>query len=380
MYKNQKVLLILLTAINLRLSITAVTPIFSSIQNALKVGSSITALLVTIPLLCFSIGAVITTWLNRTISLKSLLLTSTGLLTIANLTRPYNVTILLFSTVIIGMAIALLNVLIPIMITQVSTDSTTVTRLTSYYAVTMNVGGSLGAAVAIPLTHILGWANVMRGFAIPAILTFIVALLVRSLSTRDTDDTSHDGILKTLITDKTAQVLTLFMGLQSLIYYSLITWLPAIYQSLGASADEAGILLSVFQFIGIPAALMMNFITNKKLLFGILASGYLLGISFLMVSHFGWWISAIILGFTASLIFSVALNLISNSSTDINKIANRSALAQSLGYLLAAIGPFVFGRLFDNFKTWNITLIIIAILMGSTIIIGLKITNKKEKI
>ncbi len=363
---------------NLRLSITAVTPLFTSIQHALKVDSSLTALLVTIPLLCFAIGAIITPWLNKIMSLKLLLLISTGLLTIANLIRPFNVITLILGTVLVGMAIATLNVLIPIMIAQTSFTSTETTKITSYYSVTMNIGGAICTATAIPLTNIIGWRSVLRSFAIPALITFIIALLfLTTYAPRQSSDTAHEGLLKTFICDKTTQILTIFMGLQSLIYYSLITWLPAIYQSFGASTNEAGILLSVFQFIGIPAALMMNLITSKKHLFYLIGVGYLVGTVTIMIPQIGWWISAITLGLTGSLIFSVALNLISTSSTSITKIANRSALAQSIGYLLAAVGPFALGQLYDAFSNWHIILIILLVLMMLTTILGLKISTQK---
>lgn len=55
MHKKQKTFLILLTAMNLRLPITAIAPLFGDIQKTLNVNSTVTALLVTIPLFCFSI-------------------------------------------------------------------------------------------------------------------------------------------------------------------------------------------------------------------------------------------------------------------------------------------------------------------------------------
>lgn len=376
MQKNNKIILIMLTAMNLRLSVTAVTPLFNLIQRDLKVDSTITALLVTIPLLCFSVGAVLAPWLNRKFGLKPLLITSSGLLVLANLFRPINTTTLLIGTFFIGCAIALLNVLVPVMISQTVSDEAGTTKLTSYYSVTMNVIGALGTAAAIPLATVFGWENVLKGFAIPAALTYLASLLSNSFTTKKHLDTVQESLVKTLLHDKKARKLIIFMGLQSLIFYSLISWLPSIYQAFGASESEAGLLLSVFQFIGIPAALALNFISNKKhLLWGLLI-GYLIGLGFILLPHFGWWISAIVLGFTASLIFSTALNFIATSSSNLTKIANRSALAQSLGYLLAAVGPIIFGRLHD-IGNWQIVLGVLLLLMIATIIAGFQIIRQK---
>lgn len=376
MHKNQKVILMLLTAMNLRLSVTTITPLFTAIQKGMHVDSTITALLVTIPLFCFSIGAVITPWLNKTFGIRPLLILTNGILIFANVLRPINTVTLLISTLLIGMSISLLNVLVPVMISQTAVNTAGITKLTSYYSVTMNVIAAIATAAAIPLASIFGWAHVLQGFAIPALLAFAVSLFPTPF-TKVEEENNSQGLLKTLLHDKTAQRLTIFMGLQSLIFYSLISWLPAIYQSLGASESMAGILLSIFQFVGIPAAIALNYLTNPKKLFTILAVGYLFGMGLMVWSGIGWWLSAIILGFTASLIFSVALNFIGTSSSNVAKIANRSALAQSLGYLLAATGPVIFGHLHDTFSSWKIVLIILIVLMILTIIAGLNIVRKK---
>lgn len=376
MHKNQKVILMLLTAMNLRLSVTAITPLFTAIQRALQVDSTITALLVTIPLFCFSIGAVITPWLNKTFGLRPLLILTNGILIFANVLRPINTVTLLISTLLIGMSISLLNVLVPVMISQTATNTAGITKLTSYYSVTMNVIAAIATAAAIPLAKTFGWAHVLQGFAIPALLAFAVSLFPTPF-TKHVEENNSQGLIKTLLHDKTAQKLTIFMGLQSLIFYSLISWLPAIYQSLGASESMAGVLLSIFQFVGIPAAIALNYLTDPKKLLTILSVGYLFGMGLMLWHGIGWWLSAIVLGFTASLIFSVALNFIGTSSTNVAKIANRSALAQSLGYLLAATGPVIFGHLHDTFSSWNLVLIILVILMSLTIMAGLNVVRKK---
>ncbi|MFC6177718.1 MFS transporter [Companilactobacillus huachuanensis] len=377
MHKNQRIFLILLTAMNLRLSVTAITPLFTAIQKTLNVDSTITALLVTIPLLCFSIGAVITPWLNQRFGLRPLLIFTNGLLILANILRPINVAFLLVGTLLIGIAISLLNVLVPVMISQTTHETSEITKLTSYYSVIMNILAAIATATAIPLANLFGWANVLRGFAIPVLLTFIASLLLTPFP-KSAAVENPQKLLKTLLHDKAAQKLTIFMGLQSLIFYSLISWLPAIYQSLGATSSEAGMLLSIFQFVGIPAAIALNYLTDTKKLFIILATGYSLGMITIFWHGIGWWLSAIILGFTAALIFSVALNLIATSSTQVTKIANRSALAQSLGYLLAATGPVILGRLHDSFHSWSVVLIMLIILMGLTILAGVRVVNHQK--
>ncbi|WP_125574054.1 MFS transporter [Levilactobacillus huananensis] len=377
MFKNSKIILILVTAMNLRLAITAITPLFSAIQQALHVASAYTALLVTIPLLCFSLGAIAAPKLIQHLGILPLILMTTGILIIANLIRPLTTATMLLGTLLIGLAIALLNVLVPTMIAQVTT--THVTRLTSYYAVTMNVVAAMGTAGAMPLAGLWGWRAVLMGFALPAVLTLVIASrLPRHSFHQQATTTPPLSLTTTLRHDPQAWKLTVFMGLQSLIFYSLTTWLPTIFQALGASDTTAGTLLAVFQLVGIPAALFLNMFTNLRQLLAGLLVGYLAGVLCLAWSGIGWWLAAILLGFTSALIFTLALTLIATSSQDVATIANRSAIAQSLGYLLAAVGPFIFGEVHDIFGNWSVVLMALIVLMVVTIGSGLLVAPSSK--
>lgn len=377
MCKNAQTILILLTAMNLRLAVTAVTPLFGTIQHALHVSGTLPALLVTIPLLCFAGGAMVTPHLSRQVGIKPLLLITNGLLIGANLCRPSSPGALVLGTLLIGGAIAVLNVLIPIMIAQTTTTPTAVSRLTSAYSVIMNGLAAGGTAAAIPLARWLGWATVLRLFALPAVVGLLAALVTPAIATPPTT-TSQPPVFTLLRHDRQARVLTLFMGLQSLIFYSLVTWLPTIFQTLGATADQAGQLLAAFQFVGIPAALVLNRVTNDRWLLTILAGGYLLGMLSLGWSGLGWWLAALLLGFTCSLIFSTALTWIATSSPVTNQVAARSAVAQSLGYLLAAVGPVVFGRLHEWGHSWSPVLLSFLVLMGLTIAVGARVLRQRR--
>ncbi|WP_203638465.1 MFS transporter [Levilactobacillus wangkuiensis] len=375
MLKNPKVLLILATAMNLRLAITAVTPLFTAIQRSLHVTSSLTALLITLPLLCFSLGAIATPHLIQRFGPTTLLWTTNALLLLASLLRPVTTDLLLTTTIVIGLAVAILNVLVPTLIAQ--TTVTGATRLTSAYAVTMNVVAALGTAIAIPLATQFSWQLVLQGFGLPALVT--LALLwwaPHHLFAQPTTDSAPSVSLRaTLQHDKQARWLTVFMGLQSLIFYSLTTWLPTIFHALDATTATSGNLLAVFQLVGIPAALVLTRVTNLRYLLWSLLVGYAVGGLTLLWPGLGWWLAAGLLGFTSSLIFTLALTLIATSSSHVNAIANRSAVAQSLGYLLAAVGPVLLGQIHDFTGSWGPVLGVLGGLVLLTIGVGLRLTR-----
>lgn len=373
MRQNTRILFILISSMNLRLAVTAVTPLFAVIQVSRHLSSGTTALLVTIPLLCFALGAIVAPKLIQTVGSWRLLFWVNVTLVVANLVRPFTTTSLLLGTILIGLAIALLNILIPTLIVE---NTTNASRLTSYYSVIMNIVAASGTVIAIPLATIWGWPAVLSSFALPAVIAVLVGFKSAAAPVIASHQPTHQNLLTTLKHDRPVRLLALFMGLQSLIFYSLLAWLPAIFQSLGASAAMAGNLLAVFQFVGVPAALALNVLTNRHHTLLLLLSGYLGGMLGLLGGSIGWWLSAILLGFTCSLVFTTALTMIATSSHTPSTVANRSAIAQSLGYLLAAGGPLIFGHLHDLFENWQVTCWLITFLMVITVLVGLRIPSK----
>lgn len=369
--------LILLVAMNLRLSVTALTPLFPLIQQELQVAPSLIALLVTIPLACFGLGSIMVPHLLQRLGMKPMLIVTTSLLLAANLIRPLNTITLLAGTFLIGLAIAGLNIIVPAMITQIA--PTDPTRLTSYYALIMNIVAASGTALAIPLATSIGWQTVLSLFALPALVALgsIPILYPKKATVTATAAQSKVSLITSLKHDRMALKLALFMGLQSLIFYTLATWLPTIYHAAGATSAEAGLLLAVFQFIGVPAALLLNVFHSQRQTLRWLLAGYLLGLGLLAWHGLGWWLAAIILGFTAALMFSLALNLIATSSYDAATITNRAAIAQSLGYLLAAIGPVMLGQLQQLTHSWLNPLLVLAGLVGLTIWMGFRLTTTR---
>lgn len=377
--------LIVAIAANLRLAITAVPPIFTEIQHGLHVTATFTSLLVTIPLLCFAFGAMLTPKILSTIGLNRFMILAIIMLIIANIIRPLGSSTMLMGTILVGLTIAFLNVLVPTIIATYQPQA--VTTLTSYFSLTMGAFSALGIALAVPLTRLIGWRLFVQLIAIPAIIALGYWLVAhRKLANESSDYTqsNHDksknvSFLYTFCHDRYAWLLALFMGMQSFVFYSLSTWLPTMYNESGASLINAGLMLSLFQLIGIPAALLVNFILNKKIILIIILTGYLGGIASIMVGNGALWLSALLLGFASSLIFTFAMTLIATSGNNPQLIAMRSGFAQFIGYLIAAIGPMMFGQIASH--THNVLVMNLAFIavMLITISLGFVAVTHKTK-
>lgn len=373
-------------AANLRLAVTAITPIFATIRFSLHVSSTYTSLLMTLPLLCFALGAILTPRLLSWLGLNWSVTLATVLLAVANLIRPTNSFTMIIGTVLVGLGIAFLNVLVPTIITKYHPESAT--QITSYYSLTMSLFSAIGMGMIVPFTNLIGWRITIQLLSIPAIIALVFWLLsAKQLTTtpavtnpvKVSSEPAKTSLKDTLLHDRYAWLLAMFMGLQSLIFYSFNTWLPAIYVDQGASLASAGFMLSVFQLVGIPAALLLTWILNQRVILGIILTGYLGGMLGILLKGPGLWVSAVLLGFTSALIFTFAMVLITSSSTQPQIIAVRSGFAQFIGYLIAAVGPLMFGQLHFLTGGWLGVIVAFVVIILVTITFGFLAVNAEDR-
>lgn len=143
---------------------------------------------------------------------------------------------------------------------------------------------------------------------------------------------------------------TMFMGLQSMVFYVIIAWLPEILKQQGISADQSGLLLSVMQLALLPFTFIAPVIASRMrsqrllvtLTFGLMLAGTL-GLLYGSLGIIILWI--IILGIGGGFAFGLAMMFFGLRTENANQAAELSGMAQSVGYLLAAIGPTLFGYL-----------------------------------
>src|SRR5699024_161263 len=178
--------------------------------------------------------------------------------------------------------------------------------------------------------------------------------------------------------------ITIFMGLQSLMFYTLITWLPDILAVYGYSQSAAGWMLFLMQLFIIPITFVIPVIAERlnqqSLLGGIIGLSFMLGVSGLLTGNKGIIpIAIIILGMAGGAAFSLCMMLFSLRTKDGDQAAEMSGMAQSFGYLLAALGPTLFGALHDLTNSWTAPLLLL-IALGAIILVTAALSGKKQKI
>ncbi len=354
---------ILVFSANLRGAIVGVSPLIEIIREDNHYTAATVGLLTTIPVLCFGLFSPLVPELARRIGIERSIFAALGALILGILLRllPDSFS-LFFGTFIIGAAIAVGNVLLPSLIKRDFPNR--VGLMTGLYTMTLSAGAGLAASVVVPLVDATGWGwrEILALMAIPAAVA--AALWIPQIRLRNPASGGGLAGLRHLIGQPLAWWVTLFMGLQSLNYYSLTAWLPAYFVGHGIGEAQAGLLLALANLAGIPGCLLAPILASKArsqiglILIATGATGFAL---------VGVLLFPVALSVPAMLVFGVAqgaslalaLLLIVQRTSTVSGAADLSGMAQSLGYLLAAIGPFGVGLLRDLTGGWTLPLILL---------------------
>jgi MFS transporter, CP family, cyanate transporter len=172
-------------------------------------------------------------------------------------------------------------------------------------------------------------------------------------------------------------MVTLFFGLQSLSFYAVLGWLPSLYRSHGYSAAAAGGLLSLSSLVQIPTALVLSALASRMrrqqtliLLAVMLTGAGLLAILVAPTAAAVLWV--VILGLGQGAAFALALTLLVLRTRSHAATAPLSAMAQSLGYLIAGLGPLAVGALHAATGGWTAGLVLLLALLVPETVAGLR--------
>lgn len=360
---------ILLIAANLRAPITGVAPVLEMIRDATGLGTAGAGTLTTLPLLAFAIASPFCVLLGREYGLERSLFVALILVTGGVVLRSLGpVWSLFLGTGIIGVGIAIGNVLLPSLLKRDFPNR--IAALTSAYALTAGVVAALASAAAVPIATLpgSGWNWALGAFLLVPLLALVVwspQLASRSAPAPGTATPPHGGrIWRSAL----AWQVTVFFGLNSLVYYVTVTWLPAILTDAGYSPASAGSLHGLSQLAtAVPGMILGPLVgrlkDQKALAAGtaVLTALSLLGI--LLLPHWALlW--AALFGFGSGGTFILALAFISLRAASVQQAAALSGMAQTVGYTIAAAAPPLGGVLHDTSGGWLVPLTACVALCG----------------
>ncbi|KLF16425.1 membrane protein [Klebsiella aerogenes] len=357
---------ILFIAATLRVTFTGIAPLLDAIRAEYQLTTAQTGLLTTLPLLAFGLVSPLAAGVARRFGIERSLLLAMVIICLGIGLRSLPSTAWLYlGTALIGCGIALGNVLLPGLIKR--DFSGHVARMTGAYSITMGAAAAAGSAMVVPLALVgFGW----RGALLLLMIFPLFALFLwlpqarRQASTPMTGSgAAHNrGIWRSAL----AWQVTLFLGINSLVYYVIVGWLPAILQSMGYSEAQAGSLHGLLQLAtaapGLAIPLVLHRLKDQRgiaVLVALMCVFSTLGLWLLPGQAVIW---TLIFGFGSGATMILGLTFIGLRASSAHQAAALSGMAQTIGYLLAACGPPLIGKIHDAYGDWHIPLIIVALI------------------
>lgn len=355
-----------LAAANMRPAVTSLASVLGEVRDSLGASSTWASVLTSVPTLCFGLAGIGAPLLARRIGSNRVVGVALAVLTAALLVRAAGGAAgVLAGTVLVCAAIAMCNVLIPVVVKEHFPRR--IGLATSLYTTAMAAGGSTASALTPWLSAVVGgWRPALAMWAVLALAALCCWVPgsrgagARSAAQPAAVRATADGSTRSLLRSPLAWAVTAFFATQSLVAYVVMGWLPEVLRGAGMDATSAGALLGLTLVVGVPINLVLpplvartrsqsGWAAGMVLLTAIAVLGLLLAP---LAAPVLW---SIVLGIGMSA-FPLALVLISLRTTNAGDTSRLSAMAQSLGYLIASAGPLLFGVLHELTGAWTSSL------------------------
>lgn len=380
------VLVVILVSTNLRSPITAVGPVLGQISEFLTLDSFQSSLLTAIPLFMFASCSVAVSKYSHVLGMHRFLLFGLIVLAIGIIVRVWAGTTTLFvGSVMIGLGICVGNVVAPGYIKTSFPNH--IGLMTGVFAVAMNLTAAFASGFSLRLGEWtgFGWRGSLGVWVVLAILS-IIAVFFDQLPVQRDKVAVQKKQLQTgighIFRSRLAWYISIFMGIQSLVYYSLISWLPKVLIDYGMAANDTGWLLFLIQIAMIPIMFIGPIIAHRmkdqRLMAVAVAVGMLGSILiFFIYKLTGIYVAAILLGLSNGLSFSLSILFFSLRAKSTANAIKISGMAQSVGYLIAAFGPPIFGKLHEIDPSWNFSFYFLAVSIILLLFTGIKAAENK---
>lgn len=361
--RAEKVLVVLgivVLGFNLRPAAVSVGPVLDELTAGLGMSPTTAGVLTTLPVLAFAAFGALAPVSARALGVHRMTLIALGATVVGLAARARTDSVvwflLLSMLALAGMATA--NVLLPSLVKLHFPGR--VGLLTSIYTTAMAVGLTCASVLTVPIARQFdtgaGWRWGLFAWALTALAAALPwVLLLRHDQTPE--DTPHTIRLGDVARTRLGWAMAAFFGLQSLQAYSIFGWFAKLYRDAGFDADTAGLLLGVITGISIPLSLLIPWLTarvaDQRLLLTVIMVFYPVGYLGLWLDPVGGaWVWALAVGIGACT-FPFILTLIGLRARTPGGTAALSGFAQSVGYLISAVGPFGIGLLHDATGGWT---------------------------
>ncbi|MCE4027509.1 MFS transporter [Microbacterium sp. Au-Mic1] len=407
------VLGIVLVAFSLRSAVASLSPVVDHVARDFPMPAAVVGLIGTAPPVCFALFGLLTPLMERRLGLERVAVIALGAVTVGLVARGLAVdaTTLLIATALVFAGVGMANILMPPLVKKYFPDR--LGLMMTLYTTVMAFSTFLPPLIAVPAADVAGWRvslAMWAVFALAGTIPWIVMLLrARTEATAvgatappaETEDAAAAGTDRLSFEDATALstgpivtapsssrafsrlariplawVLAGVFGTSASMAYTAFAWLPTmLVEHAGTTPQQAGFLLSLFAFTGLPASLIVPVLIVRfqatTALYVIGAVGAVTGLLGLLLfpAPSIVWLWVLLYGL-AGLLFPLALVLISIRARESETAVALSGFVQSCGYVLAAVFPFLLGVVHTATGGWQVPLIVLTALLVASIPAG----------
>ncbi|WP_344658071.1 MFS transporter [Catenulispora subtropica] len=374
---------IIVVAANLRLGVSSTGPLLDQLRDRLHLGGAVVTLLPTLWVVIFAFAGPAGSSLARRHGAGSVLAASLAILVAGSAVRGIpDIPGLLAGSVLAGIGIALGNVLLPVVVRTYFPHR--VGAVTGIYSTMIALGSTVAAGIAVPLSDTLGGpSGGLEFWTVPALAALVLWTASRT-HRRDRDiRAAHPAHgpgqphipLAAAARSKLAWAMAFAFGLQSMVGYVVMGWLPTVLHESGMSQAGAGTVLSLMFAVNAPLSFVVPLtaarLRSQRPLALALGAVFALGFVTLMVAPVTLaYVAAVLIGIGMAA-FPLVLTMIGLRGGTPTGTAALSAFSQSAGYLIAAFGPIMFGLLGHALHSWTVPLgIMVVVVLAQAVVAG----------
>jgi MFS transporter, CP family, cyanate transporter len=366
---------IVLIAATMRLPVAALSPLAGRIDADIPLSALALGALGTAPPIAFALAGVLAPRLARRLQLEPTLLLAMLAMIVGHLVRASAVdfTMLLLGTLVLLLGAGFGNVLLPAAVKKFTPNR--IGSMTAAYAMIMSIGAAVPPLVAVPIAELADWRvslALWAAFVAVAALPWI-ALAVREVRAHRARRAADEVAVlvarprrAALLRSPTLWGIGIPFTVSSILAYAGYALLPPMLREIaGVGEAEAGALLALLGFLGLPLAAVVPVLTARlrtptgllvasTALFATAYTGLLLAPQTATLL----WMICLGLGYIT---FPMCLALFALRSTTPSMASTVSGAVQTVGYAIAAFAPLVLGALRDSTGSWSAAIIVLIV-------------------
>ena len=378
-------LAIMLIALSLRSAVAAISPITEEIGRDIQLTSVGIGIIGMLPPIFFALSGFIAPPVARRLGLEGALVLAIVVMVAGHIVRAASGT---YAALLVGSALALVgmgiaNVLLPPAVKRYFPDR--IGAITAGYATIMSISTALPALLAAPLADSIGWRfslGVWSALAMIAIIPWVILLsrhrahlAAEALDPTPELEEAPPALVARLWRSRTAIAIAIALAVSAINAYASFAWLPQVLVDIArVTPVEAGSLLALFSFAGLPASIIAPIVVARLKNGGLIIY---IGVAFFVLGYLGLlflpggpiWLWVLLIG-SGQILFPVSLVLINARTRGHAGSVALSGFAQATAYTIGACGPLIVGVLHDVSHGWTAPLAFLLAVSFAGVIAG----------